>query len=192
MQFFEAFLLPFTPNANEFSTALIVIRLKVSYIGHIANQSQLGNVLKRCELLSEVEAKGVRLTSQRRALIQTIQRADAHLDVASLLALARQKDPHIDRATVYRTIELLKRLGLIDELDLMHLNGEKHYYEVKTQKDHLHLACFGCGEIEEFASPTFERFKREIAAKNDFDIQVMRLEVGGLCRRCTAKQKSLQ
>ncbi len=93
---------------------------------------------------------------------------DAHLDAASLLSRARQRDPKIDRATVYRTLELLKRLGLIDELDLMHLNGEKHYYEVKTQKDHLHLACFRCGEIEEFDSPTFQRLKREIARTKRF------------------------
>src|ERR1700677_3957469 len=145
--------------------------------------------LKRCELLNEVEARGVRLTAQRRALIETIQGADAHLDAATLLSRARQRDPNINRATVYRTLELLKRLGMIDELDLMHLNGEKHYYEVKTQKDHLHLACFDCGEIEEFASPTFERLKREIGAKNAFDIKVMRLEVGGLCKRCAARKK---
>jgi Fe2+ or Zn2+ uptake regulation protein len=74
----------------------------------------------------------------------------------------------------------------------MHLNGERHYYEVKTQKDHLHLACFNCGEIEEFASPTFERLKREIGAKNAFDIKVMRLEVGGLCKRCAARKKIVQ
>jgi Fur family transcriptional regulator, ferric uptake regulator len=147
-------------------------------------------MLKRCELLNEVEAKGVRLTAQRRALIETIQRADSHLDAATLLSRARQVDPNIDRATVYRTLELLKRLGLIDELDLMHLNGEKHYYEVKTQKDHLHLACFRCGEIEELDSPTFQRLKREIAAQNNFTIQVMRLEVGGVCRRCAAQQKA--
>ena len=149
-------------------------------------------MLKRYDLLSEVEAQGIRLTAQRRALIETIQEATSHLDAASLLKLARQRDPNIDRATVYRTIELLKRLGMIDELDLMHLNGEKHYYEVKTQKDHLHLACFGCGEIKEFASPTFERLKREIGVTNDFDIQVIRLEVGGLCRQCAAQRKVLQ
>ena len=167
----------------------------MSYINIIAIQSQLGQVvamLKRHDLLNEVAAQGIRLTAQRRALIETIQGAVSHLDAASLLNQARKRDPKIDRATVYRTIEMLKRLGLIDELDLMHLNGEKHYYEVKTRKDHLHLACFGCGKIEEFASPTFERLKREIAAENDFEIQVMRLEVGGLCRRCTAKQKILQ
>src|ERR1700728_1273015 len=104
-------------------------------------------MLKRWELMNEEEAQRIRLTAQRRALIETIQEADGHLDAAGLLELARKRDPKIDRATVYRTLELLKRLGLIDELDLMHINGEKHYYEVKTQKDHLHLACFRCGEI---------------------------------------------
>ena len=147
-------------------------------------------MLQRCELLNEVESKGIRLTAQRRALIETIQQAEAHLDAATLLTRARLRDPRIDRATVYRTLELLKRLGLIDELDLMHVNGEKHYYEVKTRKDHLHLACFQCGEIEEFDSPTFQRLKREIAIQNEFQVQVMRLEVGGLCRRCTAQQKA--
>src|SRR5271155_639535 len=144
---------------------------------------------KRCALLHEVEAKGVRVTAQRRALIETIQQADSHLDAATLLSRARQRDPNIDRATVYRTLDLLKRLGMIDELDLMHLNGEKHYYEVKTEKDHLHLACFECREIVEFASPMFEQLKREIAAKNEFEIKVIRLEAGGVCSACAAKKK---
>jgi Fur family transcriptional regulator, ferric uptake regulator len=143
----------------------------------------------RRELLTAVEARGIRLTTQRRALIETIQEATTHLDATSLLTLARERDPRINRATVYRTIELLKKLGMIDELDLMHLNGEKHFYEVKTQQDHLHLACFACGKIIEFATPAFERLKQEIAAVNEFEIQVMRLEVGGLCGGCAAKKK---
>jgi Fur family ferric uptake transcriptional regulator len=147
-------------------------------------------MLKRHDLLQEAAQQGIRLTAQRRALIETIQDAKSHLDAESLLHMARKRDPNIDRATVYRTLELLKRRGMIDELDLMHLNGEKHYYEVKTQKDHLHLACFGCGKIEEFATPTFERLKREIAEKNDFSIQVMRLEVGGLCEQCAAQREA--
>jgi Fur family ferric uptake transcriptional regulator len=147
-------------------------------------------LLQRFQLLSEVESRGIRLTAQRRALIEVIQEATIHLDAATLLNLARKRDPNINRATVYRTIELLKELGMIDELDLMHLNGEKHYYEVKTKKDHLHLACFACGEIVEFAPPAFERLKQEIAAKNEFEIQAIRLEVGGLCSTCAAKKKN--
>jgi Fur family transcriptional regulator, ferric uptake regulator len=148
-------------------------------------------VLTRRALLNEVESRGVRLTPQRRALIATIQESDTHLDAASLLHRARQKDARINRATVYRTIELLKSLGMIDELDLMHLHGEKHYYEVKTQEDHLHLACFDCGTILEFTTPAFDRLKKEIATENAFEIQVIRLEVGGRCSACAAKRKQI-
>jgi Fur family ferric uptake transcriptional regulator len=130
------------------------------------------------------------MTHQRRTLIETIQAADGHLDAASLLEAARKRDSRIDRATVYRTLELLKKLRLIDELDLMHLNGEKHFYEVKTNVDHVHLACFECGTIEEFTSPIFERLKSEIARQNGFHIRVIRLEVGGRCRRCCERTQT--
>ncbi len=140
--------------------------------------------LERRSLLDELLSKGVRLTAQRRVLVEIIQNATAHLDAAALLQEAQKREPNIDRATVYRTIDVLKRLRLIDELDLMHLNGEKHYYEVKTRRDHLHLACFQCGRIEEVATPLFEELKAEISRRNGFQIQVVRLEVGGRCSSC--------
>ena len=104
------------------------------------------------------------MTTQRRILLEIIQEATEHLDAATLLERARQKEPDIDRATVYRTLELLKKHRLIDELDLMHLHGEKHFYEVKTRRDHVHLACFQCGGVEEFSSDLFEALKRDIGA----------------------------
>jgi Fur family ferric uptake transcriptional regulator len=73
---------------------------------------------------------------------------------------------------------------LIDELDLMHIEGEKHYYEAKTSRDHGHMACFQCGAIMEYASSSFERIKKEMARESGFQIRVVRLEVGGICKRC--------
>lgn len=139
---------------------------------------------ERRSLLEELAAKGVRLTMQRRTLVEIIQSAEQHLDAASLLELARKREPNIDRATVYRTLELLKKLRLIDELDLMHMQGEKHYYEVKTRRDHVHLACFQCGRIEEFSSALFERLKSEISDQAGFEVRVTRLEIGGRCQSC--------
>ena len=136
------------------------------------------------ELLKELAAKGFRITKQRQALIETIEKAKEHLDATTLLNLARKKNPNIDRATVYRTLELLKRLGLIDELDLMHLEGEKDYYEARPDLDHLHLVCFKCGSIIEYTSPAFEQLKSEMARQNEFEIGVVRLEVGGWCKAC--------
>lgn len=155
----------------------------------IANESQLGrketiSAITRPSLLAQLTARGVRMTAQRRILVGIMQESPKHLDAAMLWKVARQKDPEIDRATVYRTIALLKKLGLIDELDLMHLEGEKHYYEPKTSRDHCHMACFRCGAILEYASESFEKLKAEIARESGFQIRVVRLEVGGLCERC--------
>ena len=79
---------------------------------------------------------------------------------------------------------MLKHRGLIDELDLMHIEGEKHYYEAKTNRDHCHMACFRCGSIMEYTSMSFEKLKKEMVKQSGFQIRVVRLEVGGLCKRC--------
>jgi Fur family transcriptional regulator, ferric uptake regulator len=155
----------------------------------VATGSQLGRssgrgTITRRSLMNELVARGVRITGQRRLLVDIMQDAARHLDAAELLELAQKHDPEIDRATVYRTIALLKRQGLIDELDLMHLEGEKHYYEAKTNRDHCHIACLACGAIMEYASSSFEKLKAEIAKESGFEIRVARLELGGLCKRC--------
>ena|SRR6202050_5644574 len=155
----------------------------------VATESQLGRsksdtAITRPSLMKELAARGVRITAQRRLLVGIIQESRRHLDAATLLELAKKQDPDIDRATVYRTIALLKDRGLIDELDLMHIEGEKHYYEAKTNRDHCHMACFRCGAIMEYASSSFEKLKKEMAEKSGFQIRVVRLEVGGLCKQC--------
>ncbi len=155
----------------------------------IATESQLGRSttdarITRPALMKELLERGVRMTVQRRLLVRIIQDSPKHLDAAALLKVAKQKDPDIDRATVYRTIALLKDMGLIDELDLMHLEGEKHYYEAKTSRDHCHMACFRCGAIMEYASSSFEKLKEEMVKQSGFQIRVVRLEVGGFCKRC--------
>ena len=155
----------------------------------LATQSQLGrskgdSAITRPSLMKALAAKGVRITAQRRLLVSIIQDSPRHLDAASLLELARKQDAEIDRATVYRTIALLKDRGLIDELDLMHIEGEKHYYEAKTNRDHCHMACFRCGAIMEYTSSAFERLKHERAQQSGFQIRVVRLEVGGMCKKC--------
>lgn len=155
----------------------------------VATESHLGRsktdtAITRPSLMKELASRGVRMTAQRRLLVGIIQDSPRHLDAARLLKLARRQDPGIDRATVYRTIAMLKDRGLIDELDLMHIEGEKHYYEAKTNRDHCHMACFRCGAIMEYVSPSFEKLKEEMAAESGFRIRVVRLEVGGTCKRC--------
>jgi Fur family ferric uptake transcriptional regulator len=79
---------------------------------------------------------------------------------------------------------LLKRHGLIDELDLMHIHGEGHYYERKVHGDHIHMACLRCGKISEYVSDVFDKLKQQVEKDCRFHIVVSRLEIGGYCPSC--------
>ena len=85
----------------------------------VATESQLGRSstgteITRPSLMKELASRHVRMTPQRRLLVNIIQDSPRHLDAATLLKMARKHDPDIDRATVYRTLALLKNRGLID------------------------------------------------------------------------------
>lgn len=153
-------------------------------------RSKASSAITRPSLMKELASRRVRITGQRRLLVGIIQDSPRHLDAATLLRIAKKQDPNIDRATVYRTLSLLKKRGLIDELDLMHIEGEKHYYEAKTNRDHCHIACFRCGAIMEYTSPSFEKLKKDIVKESGFQIRVVRLEVGGLCPECQKMTKA--
>jgi Fur family transcriptional regulator, ferric uptake regulator len=135
-------------------------------------------------LQAALASRGLRLTHQRRTILSIVETAKQHLDAAQILRHARKVDPGIDRVTVYRTLKLLKRYGLVDELDLMHMQGEKHFYERRPQRDHIHMACLRCGKIAEFESDLFERLKGQIQRECQFHILVSRLEIGGYCAAC--------
>lgn len=128
--------------------------------------------------------RGIRMTGPRRAILSVIETANKHLDASQILRKAQKLDPSVDRSTVYRTLGLLKRQGLIDELDLMHLNGEGHYYERRLGNDHIHMACLRCGKITEFVSERFDSLKSQLEQECRFRIVVARLEVGGYCMEC--------
>src|SRR6202040_2597902 len=129
--------------------------------------------------------RGIRMTEQRRAILRVMETASKHLDAAQLLRRAQKLDAGVDRSTVYRTLQLLKRHGLIDELDLMHIHGEGHYYERKLNRDHIHMACLRCGKIMEFVSDIFEKLKGQVEKDCRFRIVVSRLEIGGYCATCS-------
>lgn len=135
-------------------------------------------------LQAQLAERGIRMTDQRRAILTVIETAKKHLDASQILRKAQRLDASVDRSTVYRTLELLKRHGLIDELDLMHLNGEGHYYERKLGRDHIHMACLRCGKITELVSEIFESLKDQLDRECRFRILVARLEVGGYCSAC--------
>ena len=137
-------------------------------------------------LLTMLASRGIRITNQRRIIVGIIEMADRHLDAAQILRKAKKLDHGVDRVTVYRTLALLKRQGLVDELDLMHVEGERHFYERRTGREHVHMTCIRCGKIAEFESALFAKLKREVEDRCTFRIAVARLEIGGYCAECSS------
>lgn len=136
-------------------------------------------------LADEFLSRGLRITSQRRVLLGILQSSAGQFNVAGLLAMAKNCDRRVNRATVYRTLEILKNLGLIQESrDLTGSKGEKRNFEIHRRRDHIRLTCSDCGWNQEFQSEFLKRLKDEITARESFSICAVRTEVCGRCANC--------
>lgn len=131
-----------------------------------------------------LKEKGVRLTRQRKILLDLIDQSGQHLDAENLYMMARERDPKLNRVTVYRTLKLLKEGGLVDELDLMHHSGDQHYYETRLKQEHAHVICLRCGKIEEFFGDLLQTMRDQIETHFGFKVVLARTEVGGYCSHC--------
>jgi Fur family ferric uptake transcriptional regulator len=136
--------------------------------------------------------RGVRLTRQRRLLLDLIDRSGRHLDAESLYVMAREQDPKLNRVTVYRTLRMLKESGLVDELDLAHFEGEKHYYETRMKQEHAHVICLRCGRVEEFFGEPLQTLRAQVQSQFGFEIAFARTEIGGYCSHCQALRSQAQ
>lgn len=128
--------------------------------------------------------RGVRLTRQRQILLDLIDSSGRHLDAEHLFQLAKEKDPKLNRVTVYRTLKMLKMSGLVDELDLMHYGGDQHYYETRAKQEHAHIICLRCGKVEEFFGEPLQRLRKQVETHFGFEILITRTEIGGYCSHC--------
>ena len=128
--------------------------------------------------------KGVRLTRQRRLLLDLIDNSGLHLDADTLYRMAQAKDGKLNRVTVYRTLKLLKESGLVDELDLAHFEGEKHYHETRLKQEHAHIICLRCGRVKESFGEQLQAVRGQVQSQFGFQIVFARTEVGGYCSHC--------
>ena len=135
-----------------------------------------------------LKEQGVRLTRQRQILLDLIDQTGEHLDAERLYQMAKERDPKLNRVTVYRTLKMLKAGGLVDELDLMHYSGDQHYYETRLKQEHAHVVCLRCGKVEEFFGEPLQKLRKQIESHFGFQILLSRTEVGGYCAHCQTLQ----
>ena len=132
--------------------------------------------------------QGLRLTRQRRLIYSILEAAQTHLNAKQILAEAQKFDPGIDQVTIYRNLSVLKRLRVVDELDLLHLKGDQHYYEARQVRAHSHVACLSCGKVFEFYTPAMKTIDQALEKECGFEVSFTRIEIGGYCAECRKKR----
>ncbi len=130
---------------------------------------------------SALNATGMRATNQRALILDIIRQGQGHLDADEVYRQAREKLPQLSLSTVYRTLRLFKKLGLVEEI---HFDEAHHHYEVKPATEHHHLVCLSCGKVVEFRYPLSRYVKRNITEAKDFDIVETEIRMTGYCPKC--------
>lgn len=127
------------------------------------------------KLLDQCTEAGLKMTGQRRTIIQVLDESDDHPSVETVYERARAQDDSISMATVYRTLNLLGELDLVVRHEFKENFAR---YEV-NDKHHHHLIDVESGEVVEFQSQEIEDMKAEIARKLGYDLVECRLELYG-------------
>ncbi|MEW6034216.1 MAG: Fur family transcriptional regulator [Chloroflexota bacterium] len=130
---------------------------------------------------------GRRATGQRLLLLELIREAGGHVDADELYRLARERFPRMSLSTVYRNLQLFKRLGLVEDHDF----SESHrHYEAKPPREHQHLLCQQCGRIVEFSSPLIAKMKKQMEGEQGFTIKGADVHLVGLCPSCRDRSEA--
>ncbi len=128
-------------------------------------------------ITSRCEAKGLRMTDQRRTIAQVLEEATDHPDVEELYARASARDDRISIATIYRTVKLFEEAGILDRLEF---GDGRARYEDAERDHHDHLIDMQSGEVIEFVDPEIEALQEKIAAKLGYSLKGHRLELYGV------------
>ena len=132
-----------------------------------------------------LQQQGQKLTSERTALVREIFSIHDHFEADELLFQMKEKSVKISRATVYRTLELLVKSGMVRRVHL----GEDHYHyeHVSGNSHHDHLICTVCGGVIEFHDEELERLQLAICEKKKFTPTFHNLQILGVCDSCRRK-----
>jgi Fur family ferric uptake transcriptional regulator len=131
-------------------------------------------------ILGRCEARGLRLTGQRRTIAQVLEEAEDHPDVEAIHARASARDPGISVATVYRTVKLFEEEGILEKREF---GDGRARWEDAERAHHDHLIDLNTGEVIEFVDPEIEQLQERIARRLGYELRGHRLELFAVRRR---------
>lgn len=132
-------------------------------------------------IVNALEEAGYRVTSPRRAVAELIGARRGHFTADELLTDSRARRLGVTRATVFRSLEVLAELGLVERLDLP--TGEHAFVACDTAHHH-HIVCSSCGRTTEVDDNGLEGVAAAVARQSGYRVETHRLELFGLCPAC--------
>jgi Fur family ferric uptake transcriptional regulator len=128
-----------------------------------------------------LKSRGYRLTPQRMMVVEALHGADEHVSAEEIYAQVRARYPYANISTVYRTLELLKELGLVTEIAL----GDGCVRFHPTEKGHHHhLVCQKCGKIIDLPESALAPLEGALSDMYQFKADLKHMAVFGLCSKC--------
>lgn len=134
--------------------------------------------------LERLKESGHRLTPQRVMVLTALASKPGHIGVDEIFREVHASYPYIDLATVYRTLQLLKTLHMVTELDV---GGSARYELVETDMRHHHMVCMECGTAYNFSPSYLEEFRHRLEQEFGFEPDLEHFAVGGRCITCTTR-----
>ena len=133
-------------------------------------------------IVRKLAEQGYRLTPQRIMVISAIEDSDGHISAEEIYAQVIAKYPNVNISTVYRTLELLKQLGLVTVTDL----GEGRVrYHPAGKGHHHHLVCQQCGAIIDLDESILSDLKSALLREYQFSADLRHLAIFGRCVKCS-------
>ena len=143
------------------------------------------------QLEGRLTASGYRLTVPRREVLKQIASRASSFSATELLESVTRARPHVGRATIFRTLDLLVELGLLQKVHTETGPSWGHSYLLCGLSDahHHHLVCTRCGQIADFAECMLDELVSSLKAHTEFQVEEHRLELYGKCERCQLATK---
>lgn len=140
------------------------------------------------EITAQLRRNGGRLTATRKAVVRALLDApDHHLTAADVTAAVRDLDPDFQESTVYRTLDRLVELGIIDHVHIGH--GAAIYHLTDDGHRHHHLVCDGCGRVIEVSPSLLDPVARRVEREHGFVIDPAHFALTGACAACRSKAR---
>ena len=132
-----------------------------------------------------LKSYGLRLTQKRLDILNQVFDYPGHFQTEDLLVQMRQNGYNVSRPTIYRTLPLLVRSGLLTEF----IDAQKNtrYEGIHSLKEHAHLICLRCGQIVEFKEPQIDALQKAVCEAHQFKPVRFRNEIIGHCSECQAE-----